>query len=111
MNRVRNELSCCTFSPGLLRSGPNHCMTMKTGPIVRRLVALFFATTIFLAVQIWGRAQNIASASLGATVEDTNGASIVGATVTVMQVETNQQRKTNSDHDGRFKFPYLPVGN
>ncbi|HXI25058.1 MAG TPA: carboxypeptidase-like regulatory domain-containing protein, partial [Pyrinomonadaceae bacterium] len=55
--------------------------------------------------------QNVTSASLSGDVADANGARVAGATVTATQLETNQQRTTNSDRDGRFRFPYLPVGN
>src|ERR1051325_5509383 len=54
--------------------------------------------------------QNVTSASLSGEVEDVNGARVAGATVTATQLETNQRRATNSDRDGRFRFPYLPVG-
>ncbi|HEX3086003.1 MAG TPA: carboxypeptidase regulatory-like domain-containing protein, partial [Pyrinomonadaceae bacterium] len=86
-------------------------MRIETGSLVRSSVVVFFATTIFFVAHLIGCAQNVASASLGGAVEDMNGSSIVGATVTAIQVETNQQHATNSDHDGRFKFSYLPVGN
>ena len=54
--------------------------------------------------------QNVTFASLSGEVEDANGARVAGATVTAIQLETNQRRTTNSDRDGRFRFPYLPVG-
>jgi hypothetical protein len=54
--------------------------------------------------------QNVTFASLSGDVEDANGARVAGATVTATQAETNQQRAANSDRDGRFRFPYLPVG-
>ncbi len=54
--------------------------------------------------------QNVTSASLSGDVQDPNGAHVSGATVTATQIETNQRRTTNSDREGRFRFPYLPVG-
>jgi carboxypeptidase family protein len=54
--------------------------------------------------------QNVTFASLSGEIEDANGARVAGATVTVTQIETNQQRTANSDREGRFRFPYLPVG-
>ena len=54
--------------------------------------------------------QNVTFASLSGEVEDANGARVAGATVTATQLETNQRRTANSDRDGRFRFPYLPVG-
>jgi len=54
--------------------------------------------------------QNIAAATLSGTVEDGNGAIISGCKITATQMETNQQRTTQSDENGRFRFSYLPVG-
>ena len=70
-----------------------------------------FALGLLLAsVQHAAAQQNVTSASLSGDVEDANGARVAGATVTAIQLETNQQRSANSDRDGRFRFPYLPVG-
>ena len=61
-------------------------------------------------IQLATAQQNVTSASLSGEIEDVNGARVAGATVSATQLETNQQRATNSDRDGRFRFPYLPVG-
>lgn len=55
-------------------------------------------------------AQNATSATLSGIVEDENGASVPGATLKAINVETNRERTTDSGRDGHFKFPYLPVG-
>jgi hypothetical protein len=65
---------------------------------------------LFASVQPTTAQQNVTFASLSGEVEDANGARVAGATVTATQLETNQRRTTNSDRDGRFRFPYLPVG-
>jgi hypothetical protein len=54
--------------------------------------------------------QSVTSATLSGRIEDTRGASVSGATVIATHLETNQQVSTTSDHDGRFRFPYLRTG-
>ncbi|MFY9572870.1 MAG: carboxypeptidase-like regulatory domain-containing protein, partial [Blastocatellia bacterium] len=54
--------------------------------------------------------QTVASASLSGRVEDTGAAAISGATIIMTNTERNQTSTTTTDEDGRYKFPYLPVG-
>lgn len=54
--------------------------------------------------------QTITSATLSGRVEDTNGAVISGATLTIKNLANNQQLTTASDAAGRYRFSYLPVG-
>lgn len=54
--------------------------------------------------------QNVTSATLSGRVEDTNGAALTGAKLTITNLETNQNRTTMSDEEGRYRFAYLPVG-
>jgi outer membrane receptor protein involved in Fe transport len=58
-----------------------------------------------------GRAQyNVTSATLSGRVEDASGAVVSGANVTATHHETNQQLTTTSDDEGRYRFPYLRIG-
>jgi carboxypeptidase family protein len=58
-----------------------------------------------------GRAQhNVTSASLSGRIEDASGAVVNGATVITTNLETNQRLTTASDHEGRYRFPYLRTG-
>ena len=50
------------------------------------------------------------SATLSGRIEDARGASVNGASVTATHLETNQHFTTISDHEGRFRFPYLRTG-
>src|SRR4051812_28429763 len=81
---------------------------------LRRLMRTALPFTIAIAavccapLNAW--AQNVTSATLSGVVEDTNGASVPGATLTATNIDTNQQRTIDSDREGRFKFTYLPVG-
>jgi hypothetical protein len=54
--------------------------------------------------------QTVTSATLSGRVEDSSGASISGATVTITNLDTNQTRTTTSDTDGRYRFSNLSVG-
>lgn len=53
---------------------------------------------------------NVTSGTLSGRIEDASGASVNGASVTATHLETNQQFTTISDHEGRFRFPYLRTG-
>ena len=48
--------------------------------------------------------------SLSGRVTDPSGAVVPGAEVTARQTETNQTSATQTDRDGRFRFPSLRVG-
>src|SRR6185436_15847842 len=54
--------------------------------------------------------QNVTSASLSGVVQDASGALVSDATLTVTKTDTNQERTAKTDYDGRYRFPYLPVG-
>ncbi len=54
--------------------------------------------------------QTVTSASLSGRVQDKSGAILRGAHVIVLNEETNQNHSATTDYDGRFRFPYLPVG-
>ncbi|MDT4898915.1 MAG: hypothetical protein QOH25_3992 [Acidobacteriota bacterium] len=54
--------------------------------------------------------QTVTSAALGGRVEDSSGASISGASVTITSLDTNQAQTITSDMEGRYRFSYLPAG-
>lgn len=54
--------------------------------------------------------QTVTSATLAGHVEDTRGAVVSGATLTVVNERTNQNQTATTDGEGRYKFPYLAVG-
>lgn len=66
---------------------------------------------LMLLLSAAGRAQhNVTSATLSGRIEDTSGAVVSGASVTATHHETNQQLNTTSDLEGRYRFPYLRIG-
>jgi hypothetical protein len=54
--------------------------------------------------------QTVDYASLSGRVTDPSGAVVPGAAVTARHVDTNLSRSTDTDADGRFRFPYLRIG-
>src|SRR5215469_15396446 len=56
-----------------------------------------------------GMAQTFRGTILG-TVTDTTGATIVGAKVTIRNVDTGLERTTDTVSDGSYLVPELPVG-
>src|SRR5713226_5549074 len=50
----------------------------------------------------------VATATLSGTVADQNGAVVVGATITVLDVNTRRQRETTTNDQGYFVIPLLP---
>src|SRR3954453_6901292 len=67
-----------------------------------------FAVWIFVCTLVCAQTRD--TAALVGDIVDTQGASIVGATVTLTNVQTGQTRTTNSDSSGRYQFNLLPVG-
>jgi hypothetical protein len=76
-----------------------------------RLIVLG-AVMVLVAGMLTAHAQQtVTSATLGGRVEDANGATLPGVTVTANNTETNQSRTATADEEGRYRFSYLPVGN
>src|SRR5689334_22320328 len=69
--------------------------------LVLPLLLLFGATT--------GHAQGTSGEILG-TVKDSTGAVLPGASITLVNVATGQERKLTSDSSGNYSVPGLPVG-
>jgi hypothetical protein len=65
---------------------------------------------ILLSSGLCAAQQNVTSATLSGRIEDASGASVNGASIVATHVETNQQLTTASDHEGRFRFPFLRTG-
>jgi hypothetical protein len=61
-----------------------------------------------LTASLWGQGETT-SAIVG-TVTDRTGASIAGATVTIINSDNGSKRSLRTDADGRFNFPQLKPG-
>lgn len=68
------------------------------------------AILVFLCAGLCTAQQNVTSATLSGRVDDARGAVVSGANVTATNLETNQRQTTTSDHEGRYRFPYLRTG-
>jgi Carboxypeptidase regulatory-like domain len=51
-----------------------------------------------------------ATALLTGTIRDESGAIVVGARITLKNADTNVSRALNSDKDGNYVFPLIPIG-
>src|SRR6185503_12566740 len=55
--------------------------------------------------------QTVTSATPSGRIEDASGALLSGASVSATNQQTNQTQTATTNFDGRFRFPYLQVGN
>jgi outer membrane receptor protein involved in Fe transport len=74
-----------------------------------RLTMVLAAVLAIALLPVTVRAQTFRGTILG-TVTDTSGASIVGAKVTVHNVDTGVDRITETNGDGEYRVPELPIG-
>src|SRR5580698_7993344 len=76
-----------------------------------RQIFPLFALTLFLILPALLRAQeSITHASVTGRVLDPSGAVVSHSAVTATELATNQTSTTQTDEQGRFRFPYLSVG-
>jgi hypothetical protein len=70
-----------------------------------------FALTLLLALTILVSAQEtLNNASVTGRVLDPSGAVVARSKITATQIATNQTHTVQTDGQGRFRLPYLPVG-
>src|SRR5439155_15799646 len=50
------------------------------------------------------------TANVVGTITDPSGAAVPHATVVVRNQQTNQSRSATTDGQGKYEFPFLPVG-
>jgi len=65
---------------------------------------------IFLYAGLCAAQQSVTSATLSGRIEDARGAFVSGASVTAVNLETQQHLNTTTDDEGRYRFPYLRTG-
>jgi Carboxypeptidase regulatory-like domain len=75
----------------------------------RTIIVLFGVLSLALAIAVSCPAQTFRGAILG-TVTDASGGAVVGATVSVHNVDTGVERTTQTTGDGSYLVPELPVG-
>src|SRR5436305_2170704 len=77
---------------------------------LRAVVFTLGVFTLLIVLVSTCAGQAVSIAQVGGAVTDPSGASVPGATVTMIQTATDQSHVTKSDDQGRFTFPSLPVG-
>ena len=65
---------------------------------------------LLLPVSTCAAQETLTTASISGRVTDITGAAAEDATVSAVQLATNQRQSTRTDQQGRFQLPYLPVG-
>jgi Carboxypeptidase regulatory-like domain len=70
--------------------------------------ALIIASSLLVAPHV--NAQAVAVAGVSGTVTDVTGAVVGQADVIMTQVDTGQNHATQTDSEGRYVLPSLPVG-
>jgi hypothetical protein len=74
------------------------------------LAALFLVLlSPFVSLMIHAQ-ETVNNASLTGRISDASGAVVANATVTARETATNTTHTATSNTNGRFRFPYLPVG-
>jgi hypothetical protein len=73
-------------------------------------IAVTVIALIFLPVRYAKGQETVNNASLSGTVTDPSGAVVGNAQVAAKRTETDVTNTTVTDDAGRFRFPYLPVG-
>ena len=81
--------------------------TMIRSHILPRLFALLCALLLIPAPEAFAQ---VLYGSVAGTVEDSTGAVVPGATVTVTDQATNQSRQATTTNDGTYVIPDLPAG-
>jgi hypothetical protein len=86
---------------------PSRSLAVPRRTILHRFSYLLL---LFAALPCLQAQETINNASLAGRVTDSTGAVLPHAAVTVRAVATDAERTTETDAAGRFRFPYLQVG-
>src|SRR5262245_63155630 len=69
----------------------------------------FFLLAVFLAIPLIAKAQSTFGSIVG-VAQDTDLATVAGATITIKNLDENTTRSTTSDSEGGFQFLNLKPG-
>jgi hypothetical protein len=78
--------------------------------LCRLAVGVLIFPLFFICAPVSLAQQTVTSATLNGLVQDLSGALVTDATLTATNLETNQSHLATTDNEGRYRFPYLPVG-
>lgn len=88
-------------------------MANNRGRGLRTLRSLIAAIVGLIGLIVLGNCRVLAqgfTAAISGTVQDTSGAAVPGATVTVKHTETGLTRTVETDSNGTYRVPSIPVG-
>ena len=77
---------------------------------MRQVKDVTFILLILLNVLVVARAQTSSTATVSGTVSDAQGAVVAGAIITLVDVTTNQERKSASNDAGQYQFLAVQPG-
>ena len=86
---------------------PGRGKSMRFSGITAAVFAVLFAMFVFTP-GAW--AQQVAGAQVAGYVTDPSGQAIVGAQVTMLQIDKQLSHSATTDNTGRYVLPNLPVG-
>jgi hypothetical protein len=74
---------------------------------------ILFKTILCVSIAVMSASgqESVNYASVSGRVTDPSGAAVSGARITVRETATNSAASEDTDREGRFRFPYLHVGN
>jgi hypothetical protein len=74
---------------------------------MRNIRLAYLITLLFVVPAAWSQ---IGTGTMNITVEDSTGAVVPGANVSILQVQTGQTRQGQTNEVGVFRAPFLPIG-
>ena len=77
---------------------------------LRRIFSHFATALLLVSTAQLSAQETLTNASVTGRVIDPSGAVVARATITAIQVATNQSHIVQTDGQGHFRLPYLPVG-
>ena len=83
---------------------------MREKQFMKIPILLLCICLAFVSGEVAYGQQNVTSGTISGKIEDARGAVVNGANISATHVETKQQHTTTSDHEGRYRFPYLRTG-
>ena len=74
---------------------------------MRKIQGALLPVVLLFTSVAWGQ---IGTGTIDVRVEDSTAAIVAGATVTITHVQTGQVRKGQTNEEGSFRAPFLPIG-
>src|SRR5215813_1525101 len=82
----------------------------KEFPSMSKIVRLYFAVLMTVALSALAMAQSTTSGAIGGVITNPNKEVVPGAAVVVKNLETNKEDNATTDGEGRFRIVNLQPG-